>query len=320
MTNNQNVPFGVALLPCDISPYRAGNTGIDYITTFDSGVSGPHVMINALTHGNELCGAHALKHLFDNDIQPKRGKLTLGFANVAAYESFDAWSPWSSRFLDEDFNRVWDISTLEGGRKSRELTRAREIRPIIDQIDHLLDIHSVETPQPEMLLAGVRDKGRTLARGLKSPRHIVIDAGHAAGKRLRDYNLFDDDESDRSACLVECGYHFHTSSVSVAIETSFRFLDHFDLLPDETIENCVTRDDTPEQILIEVAYPVTIQTDAFRFVRKFDGFEIIDAEGTLIGHDGAEEVRTPFPRCVMVMPSRSPTKGKTAVRLGRIVA
>lgn len=41
----------------DISGYRAGNCGIPYLYSFDSGASGPHVMVNALTHGNEVCGA-----------------------------------------------------------------------------------------------------------------------------------------------------------------------------------------------------------------------------------------------------------------------
>ena len=43
------------VLPRDISAYREGNTGIDYVHRFDSGQPGPHVLINALTHGNELC-------------------------------------------------------------------------------------------------------------------------------------------------------------------------------------------------------------------------------------------------------------------------
>lgn len=35
---------------------REGNTGVDYVHRFDSGVPGPHVLFNALTHGNEFCG------------------------------------------------------------------------------------------------------------------------------------------------------------------------------------------------------------------------------------------------------------------------
>ena len=54
----------------DISQYRNGNTGVDFYTSFDSGTAGPHVMINALVHGNEVCGVIALEHLFEADIRP----------------------------------------------------------------------------------------------------------------------------------------------------------------------------------------------------------------------------------------------------------
>ena len=50
----------VEIMPPDIAPYRKGNTGVDYFTTFDSGHSGPHVVLTAIVHGNELCGALAL--------------------------------------------------------------------------------------------------------------------------------------------------------------------------------------------------------------------------------------------------------------------
>ena len=48
-------------LPCpDISAWRAGNTGVEGVWHFDSGLPGRHVMVSALVHGNELCGAWAL--------------------------------------------------------------------------------------------------------------------------------------------------------------------------------------------------------------------------------------------------------------------
>ena len=47
----------------DISRWRAGNSGIDYLHTFDSGQPGKHVMILALTHGNEVSGAIAVDAL-----------------------------------------------------------------------------------------------------------------------------------------------------------------------------------------------------------------------------------------------------------------
>jgi hypothetical protein len=44
----------------------------------------------------------------------------------------------------------------------------------------------------------------------------VIDAGHQAGKRLRDYAFFDDPVDPRSALLVECGQHWERGAPEVA--------------------------------------------------------------------------------------------------------
>src|SRR3982751_5060458 len=85
------------LLPRDLRPYREGNTGVPYVHRFESGKPGPHVLVNALTHGNEFCGMVAATHLLDKGIRPKAGTLTVSFANVEAYESFDRAEPFKSR-------------------------------------------------------------------------------------------------------------------------------------------------------------------------------------------------------------------------------
>ena len=59
---SQNPPV-FEVLPRDLSAYRQGNVGIDYVHRFESGKPGPHVLINALTHGNEICGMVAATHL-----------------------------------------------------------------------------------------------------------------------------------------------------------------------------------------------------------------------------------------------------------------
>ena len=46
------------------SPTATGNAGVDYVHVLDSGKPGPNVMVQALTHGNEFCGAIALDYLF----------------------------------------------------------------------------------------------------------------------------------------------------------------------------------------------------------------------------------------------------------------
>ena len=102
-----NLPLPVELSAPDIRPWRAGNTGVDFVHRFEAAVPGPNVMVQALTHGNEICGAIALDWLLRQGFRPRRGTLTLAFGNVEAYARFDAADPYPSRFVDEDFNRVW---------------------------------------------------------------------------------------------------------------------------------------------------------------------------------------------------------------------
>ena len=304
----------------DISQYRRGNTGIDYVTTFDSARSGPHVMLSALVHGNELCGAHALDHLLREGVRPQRGKLTLAFMNVEAYARFDPTNPVVSRYVDEDFNRVWSAPVLDGPRDSAELRRARETRPLVDSVDVLLDIHSMQHANPPLMLAGPLEKGRRLALELGIPAHVVCDAGHAAGTRLRDYAEFADPQSSRNALLVECGQHWSRDTARVAIDVALRFLACSGVVASDWVERRQRETGPAIQRIIEVTGPVTIETDRFRFVQDYEGMEVIPDEGTVIGWDGEHAIRTPYPECVLIMPSRRLRRGESAVRFGRYVA
>src|SRR5438045_8666164 len=100
----------------------------------------------ALTHGNEICGAITLDKLFRAEIRPRRGRLTLAFNNVAAYREFDPRYPIASRYVDEDFNRLWHPATLDGPPQSAEMAPARVLRPVGASADLPLDLPSVDAP------------------------------------------------------------------------------------------------------------------------------------------------------------------------------
>jgi len=302
----------------DISAYRCANTGVDYVSTFDSGKAGPHAMISAVVHGNELCGAIVLDWLLRTGVRPRVGRLTLAFVNVAAYQRFDPANPTASRFVDEDFNRLWAEDVLDGPRDSTELHRARALRPLVDGVDVLLDIHSMQQRSVPLMMCGPVRKGCELALALGAPEHVIADDGHAAGKRMRDYSAFVDPASARNALLVECGQHWERASVDVARDVAVRFLAHLGMVErDFATEH--TRVPVAAQRVVEVTGPVTIRTDAFRFVQDYSGLEVIAQAGTVIGYDGDQEVRTPYDRCVLIMPSLRRRKGESAVRLGRFV-
>lgn len=303
----------------DITRWAGGNTGIPYVWRFDGDGAEPRVTVQALTHGNEVCGAIALDWLLRAAFRPTRGTLTLIFANAAAYQTFDAGDPFAARCLDEDFNRIWDPCVLDSGRRSRELSRARELRPCYDSTDFLLDLHSMTDPCPAMALSGRQRKGLDLALALGMPQYVVIDGGHQAGRRLRDYAQFDDPGDTRNALLVECGQHWEVAAPIVAQQMTLRFLRHFGMVDRAFIDAHLDSALLPPQRTIAITDVVTIETGAFAFTGPVAGMMSIAKGGTLIARDGDREIRTPYDDCMLIMPTRRPRQGETAVRLGRYV-
>jgi len=277
-------------------------------------------MLSAVVHGNELCGAIALDHLLKNKVRPLQGKLTLAFMNVAAFLSFDPENPTFSRFIDEDFNRLWTKDVLAGNRDSVELRRAREVHPIVDTVDLLLDIHSMQTTTFPLIVAGPLAKGRDFASQFGITEMVVSDSGHKAGRRMRDYEGFANPESPKNAMLIECGQHWEVSSSELAIAAAWRFLSMTVVISEETAVPHLSAHPQVKQKFVEVSGPYTIKTDSFRFVERYVGLEVIPAAGTIIGYDGEEALKTPYENCVLIMPSRRQLPGDTAVRFGKFLA
>ena len=314
-------PYRVELAPPDIKPYQAGNIGIDYVTTFDSGVAGPHVMINAVTHGNEICGAIAVDRLFKMSVRPQRGKLSLSFANVDAYHRWDALHPHANRYVDEDFNRVWTPSTLDGARQSTELKRARTMRPVIDDVDLLLDIHSMHDPHGPVMICGALDKGIEFAKAVGIPEFIVSDKGHANGTRMRDYGGFGDPASSKNALLIECGQHWERAAESVAWQTVWRFLRQSGCVDRELAASQIDAVPPPPTKVVHVTDALVAKTADYRFREGTNGLDIIAQRGDVIAHDGGEPVLAPYDNCVLIMPTLIHVKpGLTVVRIGQLGA
>ena len=227
----------VELKAPDISRWAAGNTGTAYVWSFDSGQPGPHVMVQALTHGNEICGALALDWLLGQQAhwQVPQGRLTLAFGNLEAFARWDPQDPDRSRYVDEDFNRVWADDALFGARDSIELRRARELQPFVDAADLLLDMHSMREPCKPLMVCGASgrggEKGAALARRLGVPEVLLIDTGHPAGLRMIERGAFGDPAAARTALLIECGQHWERDAEVVALDTLLRFLGHSGALP-----------------------------------------------------------------------------------------
>lgn len=303
-----------------LSPHEASACGVPYVHTFDSGVAGPHVMINALTHGNEVCGAIVVDALLRAGLRPRRGRLTLAFANIAAYERFDPEMPDAARFVDQDFNRVWTEAVLDNtARTSSELARAREMRPVIDTVDLLLDLHSMHEKSRPLIVSGPLEKGIELALAIGTPATVIVDEGHPQGRRMRDYGEFGDTGSAKNALLIECGQHWEASAVTVARDTTARFLQHSGVVDESDLPEGWLQPSPSEMNVVRVTQPVVADSMDFRFADAYTGLEVFPKAGSVIAWSNGQPVLTPYDDCVLVMPSlRQLLPGVTVVRLGKI--
>ena len=308
---SQNPPV-FEVLPRDLSAYRQGNVGIDYVHRFESGTPGPHVLINALTHGNEICGMVAATHLLDTGVRPLIGTLTISFANVAAYESFDPSRPFESRQLVHNLNRVWSAGELDGTAASPELDRARVLRPVVAAADHILDIHSTsQDVQPFWVYpAYPRNAEVALAIG-NPPVHLVMPSGLGSGTPLIQHGRHGQATGDGVALVVECGQHFRQSAADVATAVALDFLAHFGL-----VDAVAGRPAPGAQRRYELLETCMVRTPDFAFTRPIEGFEVF-AKDELIATDGTLEIRALCDDCTVMMPTREPIVGREAVYLTR---
>lgn len=306
--------FAVRLDAPDLRPWLGGNCGIPGVWSFTASEPGPHLALFALTHGNEIAGAIVLNQMLSAGIRPQRGRLSFVFANLDAFQAFDPENPIATRYLEEDLNRLWGEDRLRGVRNSREMRRVRELLPLVESVDVLVDLHSMLWPSDALILASDSKASISLGLALGTPRLTVADPGHDAGRRLVDHARFTAPDSAAAAVLVEAGQHWEGATVTSMTQTARRALGLYGNVGPAPAP-------LPEPPLFaRVTETVTACSHHFMFAREFRGGEIIPQAGTVIAQDGAKEIRTPHNDCILIMPTPVAPRGHTAVRLARIEA
>jgi succinylglutamate desuccinylase len=139
---------------------------------------GHHVVISAMIHGDEVGTLPAVVRLVEAaraGTWDPGGPLTMILGNVEA-------GRLNRRFIDFDLNRAWVFSIERHG---HEPARARELRPILDRADLLLDLHQtiLDTENPFWIFPWHPDIGRwaralgTSPVGLTRPPGLAFAAG-----------------------------------------------------------------------------------------------------------------------------------------------
>ncbi|RTE67072.1 hypothetical protein EH243_02340 [Amphritea opalescens] len=302
----------IELLPRDLSGWRQGNVGVDYVHRLDSGCDGPELVVQALTHGNEICGANALLWLLENQIQPVKGALTLIFANVGAYQTFDPQRPFASRCLDEDMNRIWLPERLNCP-DTHETHRAVELLPYIENADSVLDLHSTTFAVAPMLIYPQTAGNTEFAERLGFPfPQLQYDLGsYHRGILISEHQRH---AAEGVSLVAECGQHFAKSTSQQALAVALGFIAQHGMLDSavEIPEWGYAADDLAGYYRIDRV--LNAQTEHFRFTESVSGFEQY-AKGELIATDDQTLIAAPFDNCTLIMPARVPVAGEEAVTL-----
>ncbi len=309
----------IEVMPRDVTAYADGNTGVAYVHQLDSGRPGPTVMINALTHGNEFCGVTAVVALLEAGLRPQAGRILLGFANVEAYRRFDPDRPSLSRFVDRDLNRVWDDAVVDADPADVETRRARELRPILRDVDVLLDLHSTIFGQHAFWVLDPLPRAIELARRLPVPgNRVVLDVNGMQGRGLFHYGRFGDPADTPIGLVVECGQHWQRRSGDIALATSVDLLSALGLIDRETADALRPAVAEMPQAEFRATGEIIAATDRFRPARAFQGFDPV-AEGEVIAWDGDAPILAPHADCHVLIARPHPKPGGEAMTLGRRV-
>jgi predicted deacylase len=300
-------------LPLALREARVEGAGL--ALRLESGQPGPHAVVVALLHGNETCGLAAIRAVLARRAELRRGRVTLLAANPAGHAARLPGAPQAGRFVEEDMNRLWSAARLAGaGPDTLEMRRAREIAPIFRDADLVLDLHSMATPGPRLLMFHDTPAARALLPALPADAHRIRFAAPLHDGRLLVEQPALLGDPARAGFVLECGPHRARSSAAWAVRATLGALGGLGMLPPAAPARPRRRGlDLMAVDMLRAA------SDGFRFrdpplaVRLFD-------QGAPIAEDGERTIRAPFAPTALLLARTAPRAGGEAGLLGRPVA
>lgn len=283
--------------PVDIECYSEGNTGIPYLWSFSAEEAGPHLMICAVMHGNEIAGAVVLDRFLKENLRPLKGRISFCFGNPKAYKNFDKNNPTQSRFVDQDINRIWGAELSDASLDSYELRRARQLKEYLIGVDYLLDIHTMQADGPAIALIADRQVSLECAKKLTEIPFILTGKVHdPESLRLRDLPNFGLTNKHSVAIQIEAGQHWKADTVVVAENIARQFLEVYGAIEVKTRKPQLT------QKRLRIIKTLHQKDDRFHYNHDIKSGDFFPKAGALLAKDGESYIRTPQDNCYFLMP------------------
>ncbi|HKU42720.1 MAG TPA: succinylglutamate desuccinylase/aspartoacylase family protein [Polyangiales bacterium] len=236
----------------------------------------PHVAVFGGVHGSEPCGPRAFerfcRELAEGELELAAGTLYIVHGNPKAHVQGRRHT-----LGGVDLNRLFDYRFLTDVPEEHwvyEHHRALALRPVLESVDVLLDLHSMTRPWPAYAMASPLRESRALADAL-GLAYVTEGWDAFFGERTSLTPLA---RRGLPAVAVECGERGHPESAAVAYECMRRALNYLG----------VVAYDAPQQrgtsTYLQLCGVIHRPSASFQFARPLAGMQQL-AAGELIGHD-----------------------------------
>ncbi|MDE2029802.1 MAG: succinylglutamate desuccinylase/aspartoacylase family protein [Alphaproteobacteria bacterium] len=255
---------------------------IETVSFANEETEGPCLLILGAIHGNEKCGAEAIRRIVpeirSGAVALTRGRVTfVPVANPRAYAQ-------DVRFTERNLNRF--LVPMEKP-DCYEAKIGNLLCPLLADCDFLLDLHSYSVGGPPFIFIGEGDeKGRVFAAGLGEHAQLTgwasayAASGHGEGK-LTDESTGTTEYARRfgaTSVTLECGQHRDPQAPDVAyraIRNALRYLGMTGETASQTTANAAR--------LITVRR-VYYREDNGAFAKPWKHLDTV-AAGETVGHD-----------------------------------
>lgn len=226
--------------------------------------SGKTLAVFCGVHGNETAGILAVKKVL-GEINIDTGKVYFVFANPRAIEQ-------GIRFTEKNLNRCF-LKDQNGD--TYEEIRARELIPLLDECDALLDLHASNIPDSTPFLI-FEEPARDFVEVLDFP--IISTGWDALEPGATDGYVFN---NGKPAICAECGYAKDGAKyVSLAEDTVYKFLQFYG-----AIQKDLVLEKIDHKKYLHVDEVVMKEKESFVFTKNFEDFETLPA-GYCFAKDG----------------------------------
>ena len=259
------------------------------------------VVVNAM-HGNEVAGVRASRRAYlslaaiDGAFH---GRVVFVLGNLRAFGEV-------KRFIDVDFNRIWDEASLRNAPRDREHesseeTERRELLECLNWIEEtaegeicVLDLHSTSSDSSPFGIAYPSERTARLMEALPLP-FVVGLAGKVDGTLLH----YCSEQKGYSSIIVEGGQHEATETAERLLSTIVLIASALGMISQETFPELAEHRARLEKLSngipprLEVVYRHAVEpSDDFQMAPGYLNFQSI-AKGEVLARDGRGEIISP---------------------------